>query len=79
MKPSGSGRYISQAVELPFVLSDKGYGILVAADSPVICCDIPAYGSYLYAENEIQTDFYFLAGKNQREILSKYESLCRPD
>ena len=76
MKLRGTARYISQAEGLPFVFSDKGYGILVATDSPVICCDIPAYGSYLYAENEIQIDFYFLAGKNQREILSEYESLC---
>lgn len=77
VKLRGTARYISETGELPFVLSDRGYGILMPTDSKVICCDIPAYGSYLYAENEIQLDFYFVAGKNQREIMNAYENLCR--
>lgn len=79
----GSARYISHAGtggtdggELPFVLSDQGYGIVVAADSPVMCCDIPAYGSYLYAQNEEQMDFYFITGKRQNTILNAYAYLC---
>ena len=35
--------------ELPLLLSDNGYGILVATNKPVICCDISVYGSYLCA------------------------------
>ena len=62
--------------ELPFILSDQGYGIVVAADSPIMCCDIPAYGSYLYAENEEQIDFYFITGKRQNTILNAYAYLC---
>ncbi|MCI9315884.1 MAG: DUF4968 domain-containing protein [Lachnospiraceae bacterium] len=79
----GSARYISHAGtcgtasgELPFILSDQGYGIVVAADSPIMCCDIPAYGSYLYAENEEQIDFYFITGKRQNTILNAYAYLC---
>ena len=79
----GSARYISHAGtcgtdsgELPFILSDQGYGIVVAADSPVMCCDIPAYGSYLHAENEEQLDFYFITGKRQNTILNAYAYLC---
>lgn len=79
----GSARYISHAGtrgtdsgELPFILSDQGYGIVVAADSPVMCCDIPAYGSYLHAENEEQMDFYFITGKRQNTILNAYAYLC---
>ncbi len=79
----GSARYISHAGtcgtdsgELPFILSDQGYGIVVAADSPVMCCDIPAYGSYLHAENEEQIDFYFITGKRQNTILNAYAYLC---
>lgn len=77
----GSARYISHAGaadsgDLPFVLSDQGYGIVVASDGPVMCCDIPAYGSYLYAENEEQMDFYFITGKRQNTIMNAYAYLC---
>ncbi len=74
----GSARYISQqqAQGLPFFLSDKGYGILAATDHPAFVCDIPAYGSYLYTENDRQLDFYFIAGKRQETILNAYAYLC---
>lgn len=77
----GSARYISHAGaadsgELPFILSDHGYGIVVASGGSVMCCDIPAYGSYLYAENEEQMDFYFITGKRQNTILNAYAYLC---
>ena len=74
----GGARYISQGAggdALPFVLSDKGYGIVLAADA-AICCDIPAYGTYLYIENKDCMDFYFITGKNQNEILKAYGKLC---
>lgn len=77
VKLRGTARYISEKGELPLVLSDRRYGIFVPADSKVICCDIPTYGSYLYTENEEQIDFYFMSGKNQRELLSTYERLCK--
>ena len=75
----GTARYISHgagADELPFLLSDRGYGILMAADCPLLCCDIPAYGSYLSAESVKQMDFYFIAGKKQDTILNAYAYLC---
>ena len=73
----GAARYLSDGSgELPFLLSDKGYGILMAAVSPVICCDIPAYGSYLYAEAEKQLDFYLIAGKKRDTILNACAYLC---
>ena len=74
----GSARYISHggnSGELPFLLSDKGYGILVAADGPTLSCDVPAYGSYLYTEDEFQMDYYFIAGKQQTTILNAYAYL----
>lgn len=75
----GTARYISHenhTGELPFLLSDHGYGILVAADGPTMCCNIPAYGSYLYTENEMQMDYYFIAGKSQKTIMNGYAYLC---
>ncbi|MGN1180008.1 MAG: ATP-binding domain-containing protein [Suilimivivens sp.] len=74
----GSARYIShesRAQELPFLLSDKGYGILFDSDQPAFCCDIPAYGTYLCME-ESRIDYYFIAGKRQNTILNGYAYLC---
>ena len=74
-----TARYISHEKsigELPFILSDQGYGIVMAADSPVISCDIPTYGTYLHAENEEQMDFYFITGKRQNTIMNAYAYLC---
>lgn len=74
-----SARYISHeedSGELPFILSDQGYGIVTAADSPVISCDIPAYGTYIHAESEEQMDFYFITGKRQNTIMNAYAYLC---
>ena len=75
----GTARYISHENNtggLPFLLSDKGYGILIAADGLTMCCNIPAYGSYLYTENEMQMDYYFIAGKRQNTIVNAYKYLC---
>lgn len=79
MNLRGTARYISgggNAEELPFVLSDKGYGILLATDGPAVCCDVSTYGSYLYTEKEAQMDHYFIAGKKQNTILNAYAYLC---
>lgn len=76
LKLRGSARYISTGEELPFLLSDKGYGILPATSGTVISCDVPAYGSYLYMEGQEQQDYYFIAGKQQQNILRAYEFLC---
>lgn len=78
MKLRGNARYISHgrdAKELPFLLSDKSYGILMATDAPVLCCDIPTYGSYLYTEGSPQIDYYFIAGKQTNTILNAYAYL----
>lgn len=74
----GTARYLTggNADSLALLLSDKGYGILTAADSPVFCCDIPAYGSYLHADSEKQLDYYFIAGKRKETIINAYAYLC---
>lgn len=79
MNLRGKARYISHGKysgELPFILSDQGYGIVVAADSPVISCDISTYGSYIHAESEEQMDFYFITGRRQNTIMNAYAYLC---
>lgn len=74
----GTARYISSqdCGTLPLLLSDMGYGILPAAASPVFCCDIPAYGSYLHADSEKQIDYYFICGKRKDSILNAYAYLA---
>lgn len=80
----GNARYISHGGSgagkgtggLPFLLSDKGYALLVATSSPVFVCDLPAYGSFLCAEGEKQSDYYFIAGKRQETLLNAYTYLC---
>ena len=44
----GSARYIhgKEGEMLPMMISDRGYSVEVLAEGPVICCDIPTYGSY---------------------------------
>lgn len=76
LKLRGSARYISTGESLPFLLSDQGYGILPAASGPVISCDIPAYGTYLYMDGQTQQDYYFIAGTQQQNILNAYRFLC---
>ncbi len=72
-----TARYLSGAeVRLPFLLSDKGYGIVLATDAPAFSCDLPAYGSYLCWEDAPQIDFYFIAGDRQGDILDAYARLC---
>lgn len=76
LKLRGTARYLSDG-NLPLIFSDKNYGVVYAAKSPVICCDIPAYGTYLYAENEEQMDYYFISGKNRKELQDHYMALLR--
>ena len=44
----GSARYIhgKEGELLPMMISDRGYSVEVLKEGPVICCDIPTYGSY---------------------------------
>lgn len=77
IKLRGSARYLSHPEapgELPFLLSDQGYGLLLATDGPAVCCDISSYGSYLYTE-EAAIDYYFIAGKQQKTICGAYAYL----
>ena len=75
LKLRNSARYISTGTGLPLLLSDQGYGLLPAASGAVISCDIPVYGTYLYMDGQAQQDYYFIAGKQQQNILNAYRLL----
>lgn len=76
----GTARYIShtgRVERLPMLVSDRGYGIVIAADDPVLGCTLPTYGSHLCAEQAEILDYYVLVGKNTEEIISVYGKLCK--
>lgn len=69
-------RYISFGgirLRMPLLISQYGYGIAIAAEETVMCCNIPMYGTYLYTEGPGQIDYYFIRGENYREILRLYQ------
>lgn len=73
----GTTQYIHQAnlkIAVPFLLSVKGYGILLATGAPAIFNDTE-FGSYLYTEADTQMDFYFIAGDNFDKIIKGYRLL----
>lgn len=73
-----TARYISHGdkEELPFLISDKGYGLLVASGDPVIACTVPVYGSQLCMEGREELDFYFIVGKRPDTLLNACAYLC---
>lgn len=75
-----TARYLigeNAANRLPLILSEKGYGLVMAMNGPILACDIPAYGSFCKAEKTWGIDYYFIAGKKAETILRAYEYLCR--
>lgn len=73
----GTTQYLHQAnmkIAVPFLLSTKGYGILLATGSPAVFQDTD-YGSYLQTEADTQMDFYFIAGDGYADIIKGYRFL----
>ncbi|MDO4336893.1 MAG: AAA family ATPase [Eubacteriales bacterium] len=71
-------RYISfggKQLRMPLLVSGYGYGIGVAAERTVMCCDISMYGPYLYTDGSEQIDYYFLFGEKYGDILELYKKL----
>lgn len=62
---------------MPLLISEKGYGIGVAAGETVLCCDLPAYGPYVYADGETEVDYYFLYGGDTEGVLALYREICK--
>ncbi|MGN0142094.1 MAG: AAA family ATPase [Roseburia sp.] len=78
LKMNMSAKYISyggRTVKLPCVLSERGYGLAFAAESTVMCCDIPMYGPYVTAEQTAQADYCFLYGKSAGASIELYKLL----
>lgn len=74
-------RYISfggKKQRMPLLLSRNGYGLGIAAEDTVICCDIPMYGPYVYTKGMEQIDYFFIYGENRKKILELYKEMTKP-
>lgn len=75
---NGKARYISfgkKQLRMPLILSDKGYGLGIAAEGCVMYCGISMYGQYIYTEGMKQMDYYFLYEGSESAILDAYKEL----
>lgn len=83
----GTARYLSWRDRdgkraLPFLFSDRGYGILPASAGEVFSCDLPGYGTYLHlpqnramGELEGRLDYYVIVGRQQKNLWNAYAYL----
>ena len=77
----GDSRYItpdntsrkSQKSSLPFLFSDRGWGLLIPADGDTFFCDTTSAGTFLCTEGQEQMDMYFISGKDIRTL----ENACK--
>ena len=73
-----TARCISHGVEneLPYLISDRGYGILSASSKEVIFCSLPVYGNQICLEGTQQPDYYIIVGKKLETLLKACAYLC---
>ena len=64
--------YGEKSKRFPLVHSNLGYGIAVAADSDVLCCNIPMYGPYISTEHMELIDYYFIIGAIEADVINRY-------
>lgn len=64
--------YGEKSKRFPLVHSNLGYGIAVAADSDVLCCNIPMYGPYISTEHMELIDYYFIIGATEADVINCY-------
>lgn len=64
--------YGEKSKRFPLVHSNLGYGIAVAADSDVLCCNIPMYGPYISTEHMELIDYYFIIGATEADVINRY-------
>ena len=78
MDLSLKARYISfggKPMRMPLILSDKGYGIGVAAEKTALFCNVSMYGQYVYTDVTDQIDYYFLYGGSLGRTIELHKEL----
>lgn len=64
----------NRKIAIPFMVSDKGYGLLVDTYSPMIFNDTD-FASYLYTEADRELDYYFINGITPDGAVKAYRFL----
>ncbi len=64
----------NRKIAIPFLVSTKGYGLLMDSYSPLIFCD-NEFGSYLYTEADTELDYYFMNGGSPDGAVAAYRRL----
>lgn len=79
----GTARYISHSGgtsgrigRLPMIVSDRGYGLVIASTTPTLSCTLPTYGTHVCVDDVELLDYYFIAGKNTEHVIECYRKLC---
>ena len=67
--------YGAKSRRFPLIHSNIGYGIVPAADSDVLCCNIPMYGPYMTAWNMDAIDYYFIVAEQENQVIERYIAL----
>lgn len=73
----GKTQYVHQAnmkIAIPFIISSKGYGLLMDTYSPMIFNDTSDQ-PYLYTEADLEMDYYFMYGENIDGVVKCYRTL----
>lgn len=73
----GTTQYLYQhnmKIPVPFLLSDRNYGILFDCGSLMTFND-DAYGSYVFLDTVEQLDYYFIHGNSLDEIIAGFRKL----
>ena len=68
-------RYISfgnSRLKAPCVISEKGYGIVIAHDATVLFNSIPTYGSFISLTDAQYFDYFFFTGTSEEDFIKKY-------
>lgn len=71
-------RYFSfgkRSLRLPFLVSEKGYAIGLAAPCGAMFSNVKSYGNYLAADCSDEIDYFFCYGKNTMENLELQEPI----
>ncbi len=73
----GTTQYLHQAnlkIAVPFLVSDKGYGIFMSTQAPMIFNDTQ-YGTYIYTEADEYLDYYVIVGDNMDELIHGFRTI----
>ena len=73
-------RYISfggKKLRMPLLVSENGYGLGIASEGAVMCCNIEMSGQYVYTEGSHQIDYYFIYGGTRGKTLELYKEITR--